>query len=99
MLLEGSCGHLLALLEHRLGFALVHRARGQQAQAGVMLLGVVPAEEIAAERSRIPDGPEALREERVVVNAGHKAPDFAAEPRFFSISPKACWKRQRTCST
>ena len=49
------------------GETVVHVMRGEEAEADVVLLAVVPGEEVAAEAARVFESPEALGEVRAVL--------------------------------
>ncbi len=52
---EGVVEHLLALLDDLAGQAVMQHLRGQQGDAAVVMLAVVPGEELPAEGARIFD--------------------------------------------
>ena len=56
--------HHLAVGQDGLGFPEVHHGRGQQADAGVAVLFVVPLEKLLAESAAILDATEAIRKIR-----------------------------------
>ena len=63
----GAVQYLLALLDDLLGHAVVQRFRGQQGDAAVAVLAVIPGEKLLAEGARVLDGSEALGKSRPVL--------------------------------
>src|SRR5207245_6739178 len=58
----GSQEHAVSVIEDVLGEAVMHRGRSEEGQAAVVVLGVVPGEERAADLTRVFQGAEAVRE-------------------------------------